>query len=397
MWHNEATKLSEKTEDTISQQLQALKQQYPLASMFWVNAAGETKLTLPKSDTIPERWTPSETVQFMKQNRGIEADPFTVVALIGQDPNQGFMVIQIPRSLMRSELLHTLDSRFLIAIIVSILAFFLFASWLFFYRIRKRLVRLQEAMTVTDETGIPHRIEVLKKDEISQLEQSFNHMIDQLTSSRKREQEEEALRKQLIANLSHDIRTPLTTIRGHAYSLHKESLTEPGKQSLTLIETKVEYLAQLIENLMSYTLLSAGKYPLEMKETDVIRLTRTSIAMWYPVFEKDNIEVNVHLPEKAMKWRIDPQWFVRILDNLFQNVIRHAGTGRYVCVRTVERNGKMAIAIEDKGPGIKAHTDDKGAGIGLTIVSLMIKEMDLNWEIISSSKGTAVYLFPKTF
>nr|WP_150959572.1 HAMP domain-containing sensor histidine kinase [Aneurinibacillus sp. XH2] len=395
MWHSEAAQLDGQSEAAIGQRLQELKEQYPLASMFWVDAAGETKLMLPEQEGLPKRWMPGEIIRFMKDNRGIEADPFTVVALLGRDSNQGFMVIQIPRSLMRTEWLATLDNRILYAIVCSIFVFFLFASWLFFYKIRRRLIRLQEAMTLPDDAGIPRPVEVDKKDEISQLEHSFNHMIGQLTSGRQREQEEEELRKQLIANLSHDIRTPLTTIRGHAYSLHKETLTESGRQSLALIEEKTEYLAQLIENLMSYTLLSAGKYPLQMEESDVIRLTRTSIASWYPVFEKEQIQVEVDLPDKAAIWMVDPQWFIRILDNLLQNVVRHAGTGQYVGIRAEVRNGATAIVIADRGPGMRAASGHKGAGIGLTIVSIMVKEMNLNWDVSSSSEGTVISLYPK--
>src|SRR5690606_31635953 len=150
-----------------------------------------------------------------------------------------------------------------------------------------------------------------------QLGQAFNHMIDDLESSRKREQEEEALRKQLIANISHDLRTPLTTIRGHAYTLQKENLSTKGKESLLLIENKVDMLSMLLDNLLSFSLLSAGKYPIERSKTDVTRVLRTSVASWYPIFEKEGFEVNIQLLEKAAYWDIDPHWFTSILDNLF--------------------------------------------------------------------------------
>lgn len=393
MWHREAEQLKDASPEMIDDRLQKLKQEYPLASMFWVDGQGDTRLRLLEEGALPDHWTAASSIQFMKASYG--GDPFTVVAFIGQDPNQGFMTIQIPRSLMRTEPIYTTNNSYFIAIVISILAFFLFVSWLFFYRIRKRLVHLQEAMTETNETGIPEPVTVYQRDEIGQLERAFNHMIDELVSGRQREKEEEQLRKQLIANLSHDIRTPLTAIRGHAYSLQKESLSEDGKKSVALIDSKVEDLSRLTENLMSYTLLSAGKYPLDIKETDVARLIRTSIASWYPVFEKENFEVDVRLPETAMYWKVDEQWFMRILDNLYQNIIRHARSGHYIGIHSEQRAGTTAIAMTDKGPGMKAHSRDKGAGIGLSIVSMMVKEMRLDLEISSSSEGTTIYLYPE--
>ncbi len=393
VWHQEAKKLDQAAETAVDAKLRALKEQYPRASMFWVDASGRLRLKLGETVTIPQQWTMADSMQFMKSSYG--GDPFTVVAFIGQDPKQGFMVLQIPRKMMRNETIYLSNERFLTGFIFSVFSFFLFTSWLFFARIRKRLLRFQIAMTETDESGIPQPVAVKRVDEIGQLGLAFNHMIDQLNSARRREQEEEALRKQLIANLSHDLRTPLTTIRGHAYSLRKEALTPKGKQSLDLIETKVDNVAQLIENLMSYTLLSAGKYPLRIARTDVLRLCRTSVASWYPVFEKEGFDVDIRLPEDVLYWDVDPQWVTRMLDNLFQNIVRHADSGKYVCVRTEKRHGTEALVIADKGPGISAESDNKGAGIGLSIVALMAKEMNLKQDIVSSRGGTAIYVYPK--
>ncbi|CAH2717055.1 Adaptive-response sensory-kinase SasA [Neobacillus rhizosphaerae] len=392
MWHHEAAKLDRATPEQIDQKLHTLKDQYPLASMFWVDGAGKTKLVLSKQKNIPSQWTLENSIEFMNQSDG---DPITFVSYIGRDQSNGFMVFQIPPSVTKLPTLSFIDDKFLAIYGFLVFGLFLFVSWLFFFKIRKRLVHLQTAMTETKENGIPEKIVVDKKDEISELGKAFNYMVDELIKSRQHEQEEEALRKQLIANISHDLRTPLTTIRGHAYSLQKEPLSSKGKDSLHLIENKVDLLSHLLENLLSYTLLSARKYTLQRKETDIIRFIRESMAGWYPVFEKEGFKVDVNLPEKAMIWNIDPQWFMRILDNLYQNVMRHAKSGRYVGVRIVDYEGKTAILIEDRGPGLDVTTDKKGAGIGLSIVSLMLQEMQLGWTITSSPKGTEIYLYEK--
>ncbi|MFF2448288.1 histidine kinase dimerization/phospho-acceptor domain-containing protein [Neobacillus sp. NPDC058068] len=317
------------------------------------------------------------------------------MSFIGGDRRQGFIVFQVSLSDTKLPIMSFIDDKLLVIYAFLVFGLFLFLSWIFFFKIRKRLVHLQTAMTETTENGIPEKIVVDKKDEISGLGKAFNHMIDELTKSRQHEQEEEALRKQLIANISHGLRTPLTAIRGHAYSLQKEPLSSKGKDSLHVIEDKVDLLSHLLENLLSYTLISAGKYTLQRKETDMIRFIRESMAGWYPVFEKEGFKVDVYLPEKAMIWNIDPHWFMRIIDNLFQNVLRHAKSGRYVGVRIVDFEGKTAILIEDKGPGLDVIADKKGAGIGLSIVSLMLQEMQLDWKITSSTKGTQIYLYEK--
>ncbi|KAB2333138.1 HAMP domain-containing histidine kinase [Cytobacillus depressus] len=390
MWHKEARSLSGASEAQINEKLQQIRKEYDKAAIFWVDEAGETKLTIPENLSVSARWSPTETIDFMKKNRGETVDPYTVVALIGEHKNEGFMVMQIPRSAMlpTGQRIQDKYSYLIVLAVVAVLTIFIFISWIFFYKIRKRLLKLRQAMSSPTENGLPDPISVEKKDEIGQLELSFNEMVHQLEEGRQRELEEETLRRQLIANLSHDLRTPLTTIRGHAYSLKKEPLSEQGKKSLDLIDNKIGYLAQLIENLLSYTLLTSGKYPYHPKEVDIVRLVKTSFAAWYPVFEDIDFEMNMELPEKTFYWEIDSQWLERVLDNIYQNIYRHARGGKYIGVRV--DIGQEQIIIADRGPGMSGESAGKGAGIGLTIVSLMLKDMNLRWDVETGEAGTII-------
>ncbi len=265
-------------------------------------------------------------------------------------------------------------------------------SWQFFYRLRRRLIRLQKAMAVpSDGDWIPRPMSVrtARADELGQLEASFNRMILQLEGSRRRELEEESLRRRLIANLSHDLRTPLTVIRGHASRLRKEPLSPEGRESLESVDRTITHIGELMDDLLAYTLLTSGKYPYHPVPTDIVRLARASIASWYPAFEHSGFRIEVDLPEqKTIKWEVDPQWMTRVLDNLFQNVLRHAETGRYVGIAA---NAELErLTIEDRGPGMDEPSADRGAGIGLAIATYMLKEMKLQAHFTSDKNGTSV-------
>ncbi|MCG7334777.1 HAMP domain-containing histidine kinase [Sporosarcina sp. ACRSM] len=388
MWIETAKGLSGASEAEIHQKLLEMNHIYQEASMYWVDDSGQTRDKFPSSLAVPDTWSASDAVEFMKQNRGYTVDPFTVVAFIGHEQQEGFMVLQVPRTDMVSpsdQLRAKYNYMFPIALL-SIFALFILISMLFFYRIRKRLLHLQKAMATPEATGIPAMIEVTKEDEIGRLEQSFNRMVKKLETSRSREIEEEELRKELIANLSHDLRTPLTTIRGHAYRLQKESLSTKGQESLDFIDEKVNYMGELIENLLSYTLLTTGKYPYYPEKVDMTRLIRNSFSSWYPVFENHQFTIEVDIPDRQLLWEVDPQWMHRVLDNLFQNIARHAKSGQFVAVR-VENE---AIILEDHGPGMKGKSNQTGIGIGLSIISLMLKEMKLDWDIETSERGTKI-------
>jgi signal transduction histidine kinase len=390
-WLEEAKSIKSFTEETIAQHFKEWQDQYPKSSMFWVSEDGTLLTTLNVTEQLPSKWTPAFTTKFIKDHYG--EDPFTVIAFLGQDESNGFIVFEIPREVFNPPLRNVYEQygNLLIVGVIVIILFFIAISFLFFRGIRKRLLHLQEAMEIRDVDGLPIATKVKKKDEIGYLEHSFNRMVCELRESKNREQKEEQLRRELIANLSHDLRTPLTKIRAQAYSISKEALSEDGKQAIKAMETSIVNIDALIENLMSYTLLTASKYKFEPKDINVIRFVREQLTTWYPVFEKEGFEIDIELhPFEKNEWQVDSIWLGRIFDNLFQNILRHGNSGKYIGVETESTEHYDAFIIKDHGKGMKNESDAKGAGIGLSIVDIMVKGMDLDWDIESSESGTKI-------
>lgn len=108
---------------------------------------------------------------------------------------------------------------------------------------------------------------------------------------------------------------------------------------------------------------------------------------------KENFEIDIDLEADPLFWMVDEVWFRRILDNLFQNIVRHASSGLYVGISTESRNGQRVILITDHGRGIQSPSDYKGAGLGLSIVDLLMKHMELEWDMESTGDGTSVVIF----
>ncbi|NCU17605.1 sensor histidine kinase [Pallidibacillus pasinlerensis] len=387
-WNDEASKIQNVSEETIQKHFKKWMQQYPAASMFWVDGNGNLRTQFDVKEELPLKWTATSTAHFIKERYG--GDPFTVIAFVGKDKSQGFIVFEIPRNQLKPPDGQKYGS-VLLSLTIGMILLFILASFLFFKGIRKRLLNLQKAMEVRDVNGLPIQVDVKKNDEIGQLEQTFNQMVFELRESKQREQEEEQLRRELIANLSHDLRTPLTKIRAQTYFIAKEELSQEGNQAIKSMEDSIDHIDRLIENLMSYTLLMASKYKFEPKEIDVVRFVKESIASWYSLFEKEGFEIDVELhPFEKNKWMIDPLWMGRILDNLFQNVLRHAKSGRYIGVKTESTKEYDAFVISDRGKGMKNGSNEKGAGIGLSIVDMMVKGMELDWDMKSSEQGTII-------
>ncbi|HZG78394.1 MAG TPA: HAMP domain-containing sensor histidine kinase, partial [Paenibacillus sp.] len=313
LWREEAAALTAEDAAAVEAWLEAWADKYPAGTYVWVDGSGETVRQIPQDAGFPERWSPPETVRFMKE--GYDADPFTVVALLEPPETGGFAALQIPRRVFTADPVdrYGLGEYSAILGVLLVLALFMGVSAMFFYRVRSRLLRLRDAMTRPSAPGrLPEPVETRLPDEIGLLERAFNEMLAELARSREREREEEVLRRELIASLSHDLRTPLTAIRGHAYRLAQEASSDAGRESAALIDRKIGQMDRLIDNLLSYTLLSAGKYPFHPKPTDVARLLRTTCAGWYATFEREGFEIDVELPDEAIVWEVDPGWLERV-------------------------------------------------------------------------------------
>ncbi|MHA6532276.1 sensor histidine kinase [Paenibacillus sp. BAC0078] len=401
IWHKEAAGLLGKPAEVINERLRELKGTYNLAAMFWVDGDGRTRLSLDSAEpklwkqnerySVPSQWTAAEAISFMKKSQ--DRQPLAIVAFMGDraEAGEGFMVMQIPAVIKEQTSFAGLDSWYTVVMATFFIGFII-VSLLFFVQIRKRLLRLETAMVFTGKAGLPESIALGNPDEIGRLEAAFNTMVTELAASRAREAEEEGLRKRLVSDLSHDLRTPLTVIRSHLHVLGKEALTPRGQESLKLMDERIESLGGLIENLLSYNLLSSGRMKLNLERKDVLRLLRESAAAWYPLWEKEGFQIEIDLEAEPLYWIVDESWFRRILDNLFQNIVRHARSGLYVRVAAEVRDGERVIVISDHGSGIGSASDSKGAGLGLSIVDLLLKRMKLDWKVDSTRQGTSIVI-----
>lgn len=391
-WHAAVNGLAPPYGDSAERLFVRWAERFPDAAMFRIDGEGRLAEQWRVEGSLPEQWTAAETAAFIKQRYG--GDPFTVIAFTGGETENGLVVLELPRELFDPPLYIVMEhygSIFMVSMAVLV-GLFILVSYLFFRGIRRRLLVLSRAMAVRDADGLPVAIDVHKPDEIGQLEMAFNDMVAELRESRKREREEEELRRELIAHLSHDLRTPLTKIRANAYSIGKEeTLSSQGSRAVQAIESSVSGLDRLIDNLMSYTLLTAGKLPYRPEQADAVRFVKEQLAAWYPMFEKEGMEVDVKMESFAEKmWTVDPAWFGRILDNLFQNVLRHAKEGRYIGLFTESDDRHDAIVIRDRGGQREGKERRKGAGLGLSIVDQMVRGMGLKWRMEPDGGGTVV-------
>ena len=196
--------------------------------------------------------------------------------------------------------------------------------------------------------------------------------------------------RQLMTSLSHDVRTPLTTLIGYLDAAHRGLVT--GREKDDSIETarrKAYDLKEYIDVLFDWFKLNSDEFILTMDIVEAAELTRNILIDWIPVLEEKRIDYQIHIPEQPFRVRLDPDAYLRILNNLIQNVIVHSHADRME-LSLSSRDGKLILLVADNGVGMEREDlkhiferlykcdkgrSEKGSGLGLSIVRQLVEKM----------------------
>ncbi len=199
--------------------------------------------------------------------------------------------------------------------------------------------------------------------------------------------------KDLMINLSHDVRTPLASMLGHLELLTdsmKKSPANPLSSSLEIINRKASELTDFVEMLFQWTKLDANEEKFSLSSVDINEQSRVLIGKWISIFDMNKIKYSFHIPETEYRCGIDVDAYERILNNLFKNILNHSHATK-IKFSATQSDSYVHILIEDNGIGINPEEQNlvferlylcdlsrnsKGNGLGLAIVKELIQKMN---------------------
>jgi signal transduction histidine kinase len=287
----------------------------------------------------------------------------------------------------------------LLSIVIS-LAVVIIPLYVISQRISKPLSEINQITKIIASGEFHKRVSVASKDEIGQLAESFNYMAEELEKI-------EETRKSFIANLSHELRSPLTLIRGYIKGMLDMKLTEEKKKEyLNIIYEETEKLTELINNLLDLSKMESGQYPLNIGKFNINELIRRNIIKYGTRFEQKDIQVRVNFEDDPIFVKADKDSISQVISNIIDNAVKFTNSEGKIIFKTETKEGKAYISIEDTGIGIpKNELKDiwkrfykgdksrsrqvKGTGLGLSIVKEIIKGHNQEiWVESEPGKGT---------
>lgn len=278
-------------------------------------------------------------------------------------------------------------------------------------RVKRQISEITDALADIKNGNGNRRILSAANELVAPIAYEINEIVVSYENRLSTFRQTEETNRQLMTSLSHDVRTPLTTLIGYLDAAHKGIVT--GKERDDYIETarrKAHDLKEYIDVLFDWFKLNSNEFAMELQIVEAAELTRDILIDWIPILEDKQIAYNIDIPEQPFRVRLDTDGYMRILNNLIQNVISHSRADK-IEIALTKKNHNMEITVTDNGIGIEKEDlkhiferlykcdkgrSEKGSGLGLSIVHQLVEKMDgiITAESTQGNGTTFLLLFP---
>lgn len=241
---------------------------------------------------------------------------------------------------------------------------------------------LTAATQVVSEGQLAHQVPIRSQDELGQLANSFNRMSADLARSFD-------LRRQMTADIAHELRTPLSLILGHAEAVH-DGVLPPTLENFEIIRDEAARLERLVEDLRTLSLADAGELSFSPQPVGVPELLNEVTALYQFRVQQKGIALELNVEPNLPKVNVDSMRLTQVLTNVLDNALRYSPDKGRVVLSARGAQGGVEILVEDSGPGVPAgdldHIFDRfyrtdsarareggGSGLGLAIAKSIIE------------------------
>ncbi|MBC7220693.1 HAMP domain-containing protein [Candidatus Bipolaricaulota bacterium] len=264
-------------------------------------------------------------------------------------------------------------------------------------QLSRPLKRLILATARIAKGDLAHRVTIRTQDEIGRLGRAFNEMAVALESSEKS-------RQNLLADVAHELRTPLAVVRGNLEGM-LDGVFPLTPEGLALVYDQILHLADLVEDLRTLTLAEAGHLQLVREPTDIGDLVRAVVEGVRPTAAEERVTLVVEA-QPGFRADVDPRRIRQVLGNLLDNALRYSPPGGTVTVSVRPEGVEILVTVRDQGPGISpqdlphvferlyrgdASRSGEGTGLGLAIARELVQAH--GGRIWVENQGGAVFTF----
>lgn len=306
---------------------------------------------------------------------------------------------------LQSSYMYNLGKRMVWLTLIAAMIMGLIAIWYLTKNLR-RIIRVVRRFKEGDYTA---RIPAENKGDLVVLADTFNEMADQIVANIDQLKSVENLRRELIANVSHDLRTPLAVMQGYVETMlmKNETLAPQDREKyLNTVLRSSERLSKLITQLFEYSKLEANQIIAQKEPFFIAELAQDVIAKYHILTQAKAIDLKLEMPQNLPLVFADVALVERVIQNLMDNALKFTPNGGQIILQLSPSNRHVEIKIADTGPGISEEeqsyiferyhkaarkgTQNGGAGLGLAIAKKIVELHDSTIQVHSKiNEGTA--------
>ena len=267
----------------------------------------------------------------------------------------------------------------------------LYQRFVFGRGIQAKIRRINKKLEEILETGSDEKVMVFTDNPVlMELGGQINRLLIERQRIRADFKREEISSKKMLANISHDIKTPLTVILGY---LEIMRLNHADNEMLKKVETKANQVMNLINQFFTLAKLESGDTNINLGKVNINEICRENVLEFYDILLQKDFDVDLFIPETAIFVQGEKEALQRILYNLLSNVIRYGSDGKYLGVFLRQDKSNVYIDVVDKGKGIEQefasnvfdrlytmedsrNREIQGNGLGLTIAKNLAKQLE---------------------
>ena len=267
--------------------------------------------------------------------------------------------------------------------------------------------RISDVVERISDGDLNTKVEVVGDDEFSSMASNLNKMVEDIRRLMDKERESERTKNELITNVAHDLRTPLTSIIGYLELLSGQVVLPPEMQKkyIDIAYSKAKRLEKLIEDLFGFTKMNYGKLAMHVSKVDIVKLLGQLLEESYPNFANKGLsyELQSNVPAKIIT--ADGNLLARLFDNLIGNAIKYGAEGKRITVKVMAAADTVQVSVTNYGYVIPAEelplifdkfyrveqsrsTHTGGTGLGLAIVKNIVDMHGGTITVKSDLNGT---------
>ena len=270
------------------------------------------------------------------------------------------------------------------------------------------LERVRDALRAVGEGRRGVRVQTRANDEIAELAAAGNEMVEQLEAHERERDSADAARRSLTAAVSHDLRTPLASLRVLAEAIEGEVVDdETRRRYVRQLGVHIAALGALVDDLFELSRLEAGDVQWSMQRVRLDELVEETLEAMRPQAAARGIATEARMAPDLPPARADPERLQRVLFNLIQNAIRHTPADGTITVAAGCAEGSVEVEVCDTGPGVAAEDRERifepfyrggagaartgsGAGLGLAICRAIVEAHGGRIGLVASTRGTRI-------